>query len=104
VDTDLSTLPVGVEIMAGEECDALIEAASKDNRGLHCLEFPSFVRVECPGRLVFNRTTVEECLGRAWNTKDLNQVVSAFHGYFTEWDEDRVILSWTFPDGDRHAG
>jgi phenol/toluene 2-monooxygenase (NADH) P2/A2 len=95
---------VGVEIMAGEECDAIVEAALEFNPETKVQPFPSFVRLDVPNRLVLRRERVEEFLGRDWDTRDLNQVVSAYHGYFSTWDRDKVVLSWDPNDTGESVG
>lgn len=89
---------VGIEIMAGEECEAIIEAALESNPATQVERNPGIARLDAPDRLVIRRAAVEEYLGRDWDTRDLNQVVSAYHGYFTQWDQDYVVLSWDAED------
>jgi hypothetical protein len=56
------------------------------------------VQLDVPDRLVIHASAVETYLGREWDTRDLNQVVSAYRGYFTRWDEEQVVLSWDAED------
>ena len=48
--------------------------------------------------MIIKTSVVIEYLGRDWDSRDLNQVVSAYRGYFTRWDEDQVVLSWDHDD------
>lgn len=92
---------VGIELMGGEECDAIIEVVLSAHPDASVQEFPGFTRIDVPDKLVIERVEVEEFLGRRWDTRDLGQVVSAYHGYLTKWDNDVVVLSW---DPDEEAG
>lgn len=92
--TDTARRNVGIDIMAGEESDALVAALRGDNGALSIVELPSIVQVDVEAPLVISRASVERFLGRPWNTKDLNQVVAAYRGHFVEWDEDQIVLDW----------
>jgi len=89
---------VGIELMAGEECDAIVAAILEDVPDASVVLLPGLVQLDVPHRLVIRASAVEEHLGREWDTRDLNQVVAAYRGYFTRWDEDQVVLSWEHGD------
>ena len=94
MSTQVSRSVVGIELMEGEECDAIIEAIMDDRPETEVTSWSAVIRLDVPDRVVIRRAKVEEHLGREWNTRDLNQVVSAYHGYFTQWDADVILLSW----------
>jgi len=104
VNTKVARSFVGIEIMAGEECDAIVAASLESNPATEVSVAPSIIRLDAPNRLVIRRSAVEAFLGREWDTRDLNQVVSAYHGYFTQWDEDVVVLSWDVDDRENGTG
>ncbi len=89
---------VGIELMAGEECDAIVAAVLEDVPDASVVALPGLVQLDVPDRMVIKTDVVIEYLGRDWDSRDLNQVVSAYRGYFTRWDEDQVVLSWDHDD------
>lgn len=89
---------VGIELMKGEECDAIVGAVLEDAPNASVVDAPGMVQLDVQDRMVIRATAVSSHLGREWDTRDLNQVVSAYRGYFTRWDEGQVILSWDVDD------
>jgi hypothetical protein len=89
---------VGIEMMAGEECDAIVAAVRELVPGASVLEKPGMILLDVPDRMVIHASAVSDYLGRDWDTRDLNQVVSAYRGYWTRWDADQVVLSWDADD------
>ena len=89
---------VGIEMMAGEECDAIVAAVLDDVPDASVVQMPGMVQLDVPDRMVIHAMAVESHLGRDWDSRDLNQVVSAYRGYFTRWDQDQVVLSWDVDD------
>ena len=62
------------------------------------VQMPGMVLLDVPDRMVIHASAVAEHLGRDWDSRDLNQVVSAYRGYFTRWDDEQVVLSWNADD------
>ncbi|MDN4522726.1 MULTISPECIES: MmoB/DmpM family protein [Mycolicibacterium] len=89
---------VGIEMMAGEECDAIVAAVLQDVPDASVAQMPGMVLLDVPDRMVIHTAVVSDYLGRDWDSRDLNQVVSAYRGYFTRWDADQVVLSWDAED------
>jgi phenol/toluene 2-monooxygenase (NADH) P2/A2 len=89
---------VGIEMMGGEECDAIVAAVCQDVPDASVVHMPGMVLLDVPDRMVIHASAVSEHLGRDWDSRDLNQVVSAYRGYFTRWDDDQVVLSWNAED------
>ena len=89
---------VGIEMMAGEECDAIVAAVLEDVPNASVVHMPGMILLDVPDRMVLHAAAVSEHLGRDWDSRDLNQVVSAYRGYFTRWDSDQVVLSWDADD------
>jgi hypothetical protein len=105
MSTKVERSVVGIELMAGEECDAIVEAVLEAVPDASVVKLPGLVQLDVPDRLVLHASAVADYLGRDWDTRDLNQVVSAYRGYFTRWDADQVVLSWDAEDaGDPDAG
>ena len=89
---------VGIEMMGGEECDAIVAAVCQDVPDASVVHMSGMVLLDVPDRMVIHTSAVSEFLGRAWDSRDLNQVVSAYRGYFTRWDDEQVVLSWDAED------
>jgi phenol hydroxylase P2 protein len=98
MSTKVQRSVVGIELMAGEECDAIVSAVLDDIPHASVVHVPGMVQLDVPDRLVIHASAVEDHLGREWDTRDLNQVVSAYRGYFTRWDQEQVVLSWDADD------
>lgn len=94
------TRPVSVDIQETEENRALIDAIEADNADLTINHFPGLVKLQAPGRLVINRESVEERLGRTWETHEFQMAIVTLAGNISEWDEDRIVLSWGRPADD----
>ncbi|MGJ3508455.1 MmoB/DmpM family protein [Enemella sp. A6] len=88
------TRPVSVDLQETEENRALIEAIEADNEELVINHFPGLVKLQAPGRLVINRESVEDRLGRPWETHEFQMAIVTLAGNISEWDEDRIVLSW----------
>lgn len=92
--TATDTRPVSVDIQETEDNRALIEAIEADNEDLVISHIPGLVKLQAPGRLVINRASVEERLGRTWETHEFQLAIVTLAGNISEWDEDRIVLSW----------
>ena len=60
--------PVGVDLQENEENRALVEAIEADNDDLTIRHMPGIIRLTKNGRLVINQSSVEQRLGRPWET------------------------------------
>jgi len=92
--TATDTRPVSVDIQETEDNRALIEAIEADNDELTINHIPGLVKLQAPGRLVINRASVEERHGRTWETHEFQMAIVTLAGNISEWDEDRIVLSW----------
>ena len=88
------TRPVSVDLQETEENRPLIEAIEADNPDLTINHFPGLVKLQAPGRLVIKRESVEERLGRTWETHEFQMAIVTLAGNISEWDEDQIVLSW----------
>jgi hypothetical protein len=96
--TQVQRSVVGIEMMAGEECDAIVAAVRETVPTASVVQMPGMIQLDVPDRMVIHATAVSDYLGREWDTRDLNQVVSAYRGYWTRWDQEQVVLSWDADD------
>lgn len=85
---------VSVDLQETEENRAVIQAIQDDNPDVEVLHMPGLVKLRTPGRLVINRDTVEEHLGREWETHEFQMAIVSLSGNITEWDDDEIVLSW----------
>jgi phenol/toluene 2-monooxygenase (NADH) P2/A2 len=85
---------VGIDLQESEENRALLEAIRRDNPDLTVRHLPGLVKVQGPGQIVINRETVEDQLGREWETGEFQLALVSYAGNFSEWDDDRIIVRW----------
>ncbi|MEA5153377.1 MmoB/DmpM family protein [Raineyella sp.] len=90
----LDNRPVSVDLQETENNRALISAIESDNADLVINHFPGVVKLQSPGRLVINRESVEAELGRTWETHEFQMAIITLSGNISEWDEDRIVISW----------
>ena len=86
--------PVGFDIQESEQNRAGIEALEADNENSSVIHMPGLVRVTSPGRLVLRRETVEERLGREWETHEFQLAIISYFGHIKEWDDDEIVIAW----------
>ncbi|HIG79585.1 MAG TPA: monooxygenase [Cycloclasticus sp.] len=80
-------------VQDNEDARPIIEAVEQDNSAVNIQYQPGLVRMEAPGRLIVNRETVEEEIGREWDVQELHLVLISLAGNVDE-DEDKFELSW----------
>jgi len=85
-----------LELMAGEEAEAIARAVEALNPEAKVEEYPGLliIRVPANSRMVIERARVEEELGRAFNLRDIQTMLAAFYGYWKETSPDRWVLEW----------
>ena len=85
---------VGVDLQESEETRALVEAIESVNTDLTVRHMPGVVKLQAPGRLVITRESVEERLGRPWETHEFQLAIVSYYGHIAEWDEDEIVIAW----------
>ncbi len=90
----LDNRPVSVDLQETENNRALVTAIEADNTDLVINHFPGVVKLQAPGRLTINRESVEAELGRTWETHEFQMAIITLSGNISEWDEDRIVISW----------
>lgn len=85
---------VGVDIQESETNRAVVEAIEADNPDCAVNHMPGLVRITAPGRLVVNRVTVEDRLGREWETHEFQMAIVSYFGHIKEWDDDEIVIAW----------
>ncbi len=71
----------------------LVEAIVKDNPEAEVQHSPAMIRITAEKRLVINRETMEETLGRDWEVQEMLLEVISIGGNVDE-DDDHFIVSW----------
>lgn len=71
----------------------IVQAVEEDNPEVIVTYQPAMIRMECENRLVVNRETVEEKLGREWDIQELQLSLVTLGGNVEE-EEDSLTLSW----------
>lgn len=84
---------VFIALQANEETRSLIDAIVLDNPSAQVRREPAMIRVEAPGRLVINRSTIEEQLGRDYDLQEINVNLITLSGNVDE-TEDALTLCW----------
>lgn len=97
---DASQRKVAVDLQETEQNRAVIEAIEADNEELTIAHFPGVVKLSAPGRLEVNRESVEERLGREWETHEFQMSIVSLAGNISKWDEDQIVISWGRPAED----
>jgi phenol/toluene 2-monooxygenase (NADH) P2/A2 len=82
---------VFLALQNNEEARPLIEAIEQDNAEATVQHFPAMVKIDCPGRLVVNRETVEALIGREWDPQEIHVNLISLSGNVEE-DEDSFAL------------
>jgi phenol hydroxylase P2 protein len=85
---------VGVDLQDTEENRPIIDAIEQDNPDANLIRMPGMVKLQKVGRLVIRRTTVEEILGREWETHEFQLSIISYVGNISEWDEDQIVIEW----------
>ena len=84
---------VSLTLQNNSDARPIIEAIREDNPNAEVNSFPAMVKIDCPGKLVVNRDSVEEKLGRDWDPQELQLSLISLSGNIDE-DDDHFILQW----------
>ena len=85
---------VGVDLQDSEETRGLVEAIEADNPQVTLSRIPGLVKLQTPGELVIKRETVEQYVGREWETHEFQMSIVSYSGNISEWDDDRIVIKW----------
>ena len=85
---------VGVDLQDSEDTRALVDAIEEDNPDANLTRMPGIVKIMTPGQLVINRETVEQRMGREWETHEFQVAIVSYSGNIAEWDDDQIIIKW----------
>ena len=82
-----------IALQDNEESHYIVEAIEEDNPTATVIYQPAMIRIENDGRLVINRETVEEKMGRDWEIQALHVNLITLGGNVDE-DDDQFSLTW----------
>ena len=85
---------VGVDLQDSEDSRALIEAIEHDNPTATLRRMPGLVKIQTTGQLEIRRESVEERIGREWETHEFQLNIVSYSGNIDEWDDDHIIIKW----------
>lgn len=86
---------VGVDLQeVNEDTHRLVLAIEHDNPEATVTHMPGLVKISSPGRLVIRRESVEERLGREWETHEFQLAIVSYYGHIKDWDDDEIVISW----------
>jgi len=88
-----SNTPVFIALQATDTARSIVAAIVADNPLATVAEYPAMVKIDAPGRLVIRRESVEERLGRKWDTQELQLDLISLSGNIDE-TEDEFSLQW----------
>jgi phenol hydroxylase P2 protein len=95
-DTRQEPRMVGVDLQEStEETRAIVAAIERDNPGSVVRHMPGLVKIQAPHRLVVRRESVEELLGRPWETPAFQLAIVSYYGHVEEWDDDEIVIQWS---------
>ena len=94
MSTEVQNKYVGLDLIAGDTTEAVLQAVEQDNPTVKISRYPAWVKIESLERLVINRESVEKYLGMSWNPRELELIVTSYYGFMTEWDDDQILLQW----------
>ena len=78
---------VYIALQNNEEARPVIEAIEQDNPHAVINHFPAMVKIDAPGRLVVNRETVEELIGRDWDPQEIHISLISISGNVDETED-----------------
>jgi len=87
---------VGVDLQQNsDDVRSLVQAIERDNPDATIRYLPGLVKIQSPSQLVIRRETVEELLGRPWETHEFQLAIVTYYGHVDEWDDDEIVIKWS---------
>jgi phenol hydroxylase P2 protein len=84
---------VFIALQNNSEAQPIIEAILEDNPKAVLNETPGMVKIDCPGRLVVRRESVEKKLGREFDLQEMQINLISLGGNVDE-DDDEFVIAW----------
>jgi phenol hydroxylase P2 protein len=83
---------VFIALQNNEEARPIIEAIMEDNPNAVANYTPGMVKIDCEGRLVVKRETIEEKIGREFDLQEMHINLISLSGNVDE-EEDEFVLA-----------
>lgn len=84
---------VFIALQDNDNARYIVDAIAQDNPHAEVQHQPAMIRIQAEKRLVINRVTVEEKIGREWDVQEMLLDVISIGGNVDE-DDDHFILEW----------
>ncbi len=78
---------VYLALQNNEEARPIIEAIEEDNPHAEVNHFPAMVKIDARGKLVVNKETVEDKIGRDWDPQEIHVSLISLSGNVVEDDD-----------------
>jgi phenol/toluene 2-monooxygenase (NADH) P2/A2 len=85
---------VGLDLQDTEETRPLLDAIEEDNPEANLIRMPGLVKMQAPRELVIRRETVEQHMGREWETHEFQMHIVSYSGHIAVWDDDEIVIKW----------
>ncbi len=95
MSTEAPERPVGVDLQdSTDDARALVQAIERDNPAAKVTQMPGLVKITTTGALHINRATVQDLIGRDWETHEFQLHIVSYFGHIAEWDDDQIVIKW----------
>jgi len=84
---------VFIAFQTNDDTRPIIEAIGEDNPAAVINRMPAMVKIDCPGRLVVRRESIEARIGRSFDLRELQVNLISLSGNIDESD-DEFVLQW----------
>jgi phenol hydroxylase P2 protein len=84
---------VSITLQTVGDATAILDAIVNDNPAAIVHPMPSCVKIDCPNKLVINKGSVSERIGREWDVQEIHLSVITLAGNVTE-EDDYFSLEW----------
>lgn len=84
---------VFIALQNNAEAQPIIEAIVDDNPGAVVNESPGMVKIDCVGRLVVRRASIEARIGRDFDLQEIHINLISLGGNIDE-DDDEFVIAW----------
>ena len=78
---------VFLALQDNEDARPIRESIEADNPLATITQYPGVYKIDAPGRLVVNRASVEERIGRSWNPQDIHLSLISLSGNIDETED-----------------
>lgn len=85
--------PVSITLQNSQDAIAIADAIMADNPHAERKQFPAMIKIDGPGRLEVQASSVSERLGREWDPQEIHMSVISLSGSVDE-DDGTFIVYW----------